>query len=369
MFDSQEIIETVRVLVECESPSGDSAANQEMANTVSVIGKKLFGKPPELLDRAGCRHLKWEFNRPQSVEQNVLILAHYDTVWPIGTLNERPFKIKGDRLLGPGVFDMKAGLAIAMHAIADIPIGERFGITLLVTGDEEIGSTTSRALIEEQARKASAVLVLEPSGEMGALKTARKGIALYQLEISGRAAHAGLDPDSGVNAGTELANCILTIPKFGNRSLGTSVNPTLASAGTSINSIPGEAKLAIDVRAWSHDELNRVDHLVKHMTTSIPGASISVNGGINRPPLEDANSLRLFEIANRVSERLGLGELTQAGVGGASDGNFTAALGIPTLDGLGAVGGGAHSEDEYVQIDQLLPRVSLLTGLLRELTS
>ncbi|MCC6377161.1 MAG: M20 family metallopeptidase [Microbacteriaceae bacterium] len=369
MSDSREIIETIRTLVECESPSADPAANQRMASTVSKVGENLFGESPEFLDRAGCRHLKWEFGRGQSVEHNVLILAHSDTVWPIGTLNERPFEISGDRLLGPGVFDMKAGLAIAMHAIAEVPIAERSGITLLVTGDEEIGSITSRALIEEHARNASAVLVLEPSGDNGALKTARKGIALYRLEIGGRAAHAGLDPDSGVNAGTELANCILSIPKFGNRSLGTTVNPTLASAGTSINSIPGEARLAIDVRAWSQDELNRVDQLVRFMTPSIPGASIHVTGGINRPPLEEANSLGLFELAKHVAGQLGLGELVSSRVGGASDGNFTAALGIPTLDGLGAVGGGAHSVDENAQIDQLLPRVALLAGLLRELTN
>lgn len=364
MTELGSLIRDIRTLVECESPSEDRRALARSADTVARLGRAAFAVEPDRIVVDNTPHLRWRFG---SGRRRILLLAHHDTVWPVGTLANRPFTADDSVVRGPGAFDMKAGLAMGIHALAELGEEERDGITLLVTGDEEVGSPSSRALIEAEARGLDAALVLEPSGEGGALKIARKGMSTYRVDISGRAAHAGLDPDNGINAGLELAHRILSTAALGDRELGTTVTPTAATAGSTINTVPASARLVIDVRAWTRAEQLRVDSALRAMPTTVADAAAGITGGVNRPPMEESMTLGLFARAQAVAARLGLGPLTCSRVGGASDGNFTAGMGIPTLDGLGAVGGGAHADDEHVRTDHLLPRVALLRGLLHDL--
>ena len=359
-----ELLADLRELVECESPSDDLAAVERSADLVARIGTERLGGAPERIVVDGIHHLRWRFGAP-TAPRRVLVLAHHDTVWPLGTLARSPFTIADGVLRGPGCFDMIAGLVMALHAIADL--GERDGVTLLVTGDEEVGSASSRALIEDEARRAEAVLVLEASADGGALKTARKGTSLYEVCIAGRAAHAGLEPDKGVNATVELAHLVHEVAALADPGAGTTVTPTAATSGTTVNTVPGSARFSVDVRAWTATEQERVDAALRRLRPVLPGAEVQVDGGINRPPLEEVASLPLFERAQTIAARLGLPALTRAAVGGASDGNFTAGLGVATLDGLGAVGGGAHAEDEHVLVDRLGDRTLLLRVLVEEL--
>ena len=225
----------------------------------------------------------------------MLVLGHHDTVWPLGSLATHPWSVEGGVVRGPGCFDMKAGLAMAFHALADLD--DRDGVTLLVTGDEEIGSPTSRALIEEEAREASAALVLEASADGGALKTARKGVSLYDVRVLGRAAHAGLEPERGVNATLELAHQALVVSALAEPARGTTVTPTVMRAGTTTNTVPAEGSFAVDVRVRTLDEQERVDAAMRSLRTVVPGASLEITGGPNRPPLEAAASAALFERA------------------------------------------------------------------------
>nr|WP_246300055.1 M20/M25/M40 family metallo-hydrolase [Nocardioides panaciterrulae] len=238
---------------------------------------------------------------------------------------------------------------------------------MLVTGDEELGSATSRELIEDEARTASAVLVLEASAAGGSLKTARKGVSLYEIDVVGRAAHAGLEPEKGVNATIELAHQVLAVAGMADPAAGTTVTTTAATSGTTTNTVPASARFAVDVRAWTAVEQERVDAALRSLRPVLAGAKVHVNGGINRPPLEESASLGLFERVRAVAARLGLPEPTRASVGGASDGNFTGGVGTPTLDGLGAVGGGAHADDEHVLVGRLVDRTVLLRALLEDL--
>lgn len=351
------IIDTIRRLVECESPSGDHAAVARSADLVAELGTRLLGAAPERIEVDGVVHVRWRFG----ASTRVLLLAHHDTVWPIGTLRRLPYDVRAGVLTGPGSFDMKTGLAMALHAVASLD--DREGVTILVTGDEELGSPRSRALIEETARGASVALVLEASADGGALKTERKGVSLYEMVVSGRAAHAGLEPEKGVNASVELAHLTIAAAALTDAAAGTSVTPTVASSGTTTNTVPAAARLCIDVRARTADELERVDVALRGYMCVTPGASIEVRGGVNRPPLEPGMSAGVFALAARLADRLGHEPLTHVAVGGASDGNFTAGMGVPTLDGLGAVGGGAHADDEHVLVEEIVPRTRLLTEL------
>jgi glutamate carboxypeptidase len=236
-----------------------------------------------------------------------------------------------------------------------------------LTGDEEIGSPSSRELIEEEARGASAALVLEASADGGALKTERKGVSLYEVGVVGRAAHAGLEPERGVNAALELAHQLLVVSSLGDPDAGTTVTPTVAQAGTTTNTVPARGSFAVDVRARTAAEQDRVHQAMVGLRTVVPGASLEITGGPNRPPLEAAASAELFDRATALAAQLGLPAPTRAAVGGASDGNFTAGVGTPTLDGLGAVGGGAHADDEHVLVEQLSGRTALLAALVSDL--
>ncbi len=361
-MDLPLLLADLRELVECESPSADLAAVARSADVVARIGTARLGIAPEYLVSDGRTHLRWRLGDGPS---RVLVLGHHDTVWPLGSLARHPWSIEGNVLRGPGCFDMKAGLAMAFHALAELD--ERAGITLLVTGDEEIGSPSSRELIEEEARSASAALVLEASADGGALKTERKGVSLYDVRVLGRAAHAGLEPERGVNATLELAHQALVVSALSDRETGTTVTPTVARAGTTTNTVPAEGSFSVDVRVRSLAEQNRVDVAMRSLRCVVPGASLEIAGGPNRPPLEAAASARLFSRAEALAAELGLPGLVAAAVGGASDGNLTAGVGTPTLDGLGAVGGGAHADDEHVLVDALPGRTALLGALVSDL--
>ena len=359
MTELSEMLEDLRTLVECESPSDDLAAVARSADVVAQVGTARLGVAPERIVLDGRTHLRWRLGSSPS---RVLLLGHHDTVWPLGSLATRPCVIEDGVLRGPGCFDMKAGLVMAFHAAAGLD-----GVTILVTGDEELGSPSSRGLIEDEARLAEAALVLEASADGGALKTERKGVSLYEVRVLGRAAHAGLEPERGVNATLELAHQALLVSTLANPALGTSVTPTVARAGTTTNTVPAEGSFAVDVRVRTVAEQDRVHRAMRWRHPVQSDALVEVTGGPNRPPLEAASSEALFERARALAVHLGLPELTAASVGGASDGNFTAGVGTPTLDGLGAVGGGAHAEHEHVLVDELLGRTALLRALVEEL--
>jgi len=353
-------------LVSCESPSADLAAVRRSADLIAEVVQRRLGVPAELVEVDGCSHLRFPFGAGPN---RVIILAHHDTVWPLGTLGTHPWSVTGNVIHGPGTVDMKAGLLQAVYALQllmaqGVPLD---GVCLLVTGDEEIGSPTSRALIEDEARGAVASLVLEGAGPRGKLKTGRKGTSWYRIEIQGRAAHAGGEPEKGINSAVELAHLTLKIAAMGVPELGTTVTPTVAGAGTTTNTVPARAFLNVDVRARTVLEQQRVHAEMQALTATLPGARLTVLGGPNRPPMEVSSGAVLFERAVVLARELGLGELVQTTVGGGSDGNFTAGVGVPTLDGLGAVGGGAHADDEHILLDQLVPRTALLVALLQDL--
>lgn len=348
----------MQTLIETESPSADLAACSEVVRVTNDMLTQRLGVPGKVMNVAGRDHLWWGEEKPK-----VLVLGHIDTVWPIGTLTEIPFAVTGDKLTGPGCVDMKSGVVQGIHAIAE---ANQSGVAYLLTTDEEIGSETSRKLIEQAAASAVAVLVLE-CAQNEALKTARKGTSNYEIVAHGLAAHAGLEPEKGINAGLAISEIALSVSKIGNMELGTTVTPTVIKAGTTTNTVPALAELSIDVRAWSAAEQQRVDREINAITSSIPGIKIEIKGGINRPPMESSMSMGLFGLAQEIAPTVGIENLANAEVGGASDGNFTAALGIPTIDGLGAVGAGSHARSEWVSVSAIEPRVKLLAGMITRL--
>jgi glutamate carboxypeptidase len=356
------ILADIETLVRCESPASVPDAVSMSADLVAAVGEQYLEAAPELLVADECPHLRWRFG---SGPPRVLVLAHHDTVWPLGSLDTHPFSVTGGVLRGPGCFDMKAGLVLALHALAVLGVPD--GVTLLVTGDEELGSPSSRALIEEAAAGCRAALVLEASADGGALKTARKGVSLYQVRAVGLAAHAGLEPERGVNATIELAHQVLAVASLSDASLGTTVTPTALSSGTVSNTVPAAGAFAVDVRMWDVAEQARVHAAMSSLLPTVPDAVLQISGGPNRPPLPASSSAGLLALASSIALDLGLPPFTAAAVGGASDGNFTAGVGIPTLDGLGAVGGGAHADHEHVLIDALPGRAALLAALIDEL--
>ena len=344
-----------------ESPSKNLAAVNKCADVVATIGARHLGVDPERLHFEGRQHLRWQFG----TTPRVLLLGHFDTVWPIGTLETMPWSVDGGVVRGPGVFDMKAGVIQLFHALGTLD--DLDGVVVLLNSDEEIGSPTSRSLIEEQARGLDAVLVLEGSGDGGALKTGRKGVSRYRLDVAGHAAHAGLEPDKGVNALVELAHQVLAVSALGDSAARTTVVPAVGSAGTTTNTVPAHASVWCDVRVSTAAEQARVDRDLRALRPTLVGAALTVHGGPDRGPMEPESSTALFALAEVVAARLGLSKLGQCSVGGASDGNLTSALGTPTLDGLGAVGGGAHAIHEHAVEVYLEPRTRLLAALTAEI--
>jgi glutamate carboxypeptidase len=356
-----QLLEDLAALVAVESPSEDRHALWRCAATVGELGARLLGAEPERIALDARPHLRWRFGRPR-----VLLLAHLDTVWPLGTIDRWPFTTTDGRASGPGAFDMKAGLVIGLHALASLD--DLDGVCLLVTSDEEIGSPSSHDLIVEQAEGLEGALILEPGLER-ALKVGRKGVGQYQLVVGGRAVHAGLEPERGANALLELADLLLVAERLADPERGTTVTPTLAAAGSAVNVVPATAAATLDVRVADLAEEQRLDAALRGLRTSRSGTRLLVEGGMHRPPLEPAASATLYPRAARIAEGLGLGPLGQAVVGGGSDGNLTAAAGTPTLDGLGAVGGLAHAEGEFVVIEALPERAALVAALVHDLLS
>lgn len=358
MVNLQTALADMQTLIETESPSADLAACRNVVAVTNQLLTERLGSAGKVITVDGRDHLWWGAEKPK-----VLVLGHIDTVWPIGTINEIPFAINGDVLTGPGCVDMKSGVVQGIHALINVTSTE---VAYLLTTDEEIGSGSSRKLIESAAASAKAVLVLE-CAQHEALKTARKGTSNYEVVAHGLASHAGLEPEKGINAGLAISEIALSVSRIGNPELGTTVTPTVIKAGTTTNTVPAHAELSIDVRAWSAEEQQRVDREIKAVSSTIPGIKIEVLGGINRPPMETKMSMDLFRLATEIAPSVGIANLANAEVGGASDGNFTAAIGIPTIDGLGAVGAGSHARNEWVSVSAIVPRVNLLSGMITRL--
>lgn len=363
-----QVISDIEAIVSIESPSRNASQVAKSAAQLESIIQRVAQRAPVLVASSVGPHVYV----PARGVPRILLLGHHDTVHPMGTLAARPFSNDGKVLRGPGVFDMAAGIVQAIYAMAILEGAgvDTSGIEMLWTSDEEIGSSTSRALIEERAQalgKNGAVLVLEPSADGGALKIARKGTGTFDVRITGRASHAGLEPEKGINALLELAHQVQRISTFGNAELGTTVTPTVASAGTTDNTVPAEAQVLVDARVVVPEEKMRVEKLMSSLVPVVPGANISVTGSLHRPPMHSSMSEELFALAVE-SQRAVTGEsINGVSVGGGSDGNFTAAIGIRTLDGLGAVGGGAHGETEHVVVESIAPRIALLAELMQRI--
>jgi len=362
------VVDTAEALARLESPSDDKAAvdrcGTELERRLAMIGARVVRLPQQT---AGD-HLRAEFGEGPG---QVLILGHFDTVWPVGQVARMPIARTEGRLYGPGTFDMKAGIAIAMlgvRALREAWLEPAGRIVLLLTTDEETGSPTSRNAIEEEALRSRAVLVFEPALPGGAVKTSRKGCGEFTVSVRGTAAHAGIAPGLGANAIHELADQILALERLQDPARGISVNVDIVRGGTRTNVIAEEARAEVDVRVTSMDDAARLEAAVRGLTTRRAGTRLSVAGGINRPPFErTAAVIRLYEMARALASEMGI-ELGEGGTGGGSDGSFAAALGVPTLDGLGAVGDGAHAVHEHVELDSLCWRAALAAGLMARLS-
>jgi glutamate carboxypeptidase len=357
--------------VRIESPSYDTPGVNRLVARLDTEWRKRGARVQHLRAPAACGLpdlLRCELPPAHAgALRQILLLGHTDTVYERGTLARMPFRIARGRALGPGALDMKAGIVIALGAVDALRAagaGPRRRVVCLWTPDEEIGSKCSRAAIEREARRSEAVLVLEPgTGPRGKLKTARKGVGEFILEVTGRAAHAGVNPEDGVNAVHELALQIARIARFGKPRQGITVNADVAQGGSRTNVIAERARAQVDVRCSRAADMPRIEARFRALRPILPGAKLRVTGGMERPPLERRASAQLFERARALGREMGL-RIEESATGGGSDGNLTAALGVPTLDGLGGAGAGAHSPGEYVTTRSLADRAALLAALL-----
>jgi glutamate carboxypeptidase len=361
----------LRVFVEAESPSTEKAAVDRFGNMVAQTAAALGGRVHKQRSRQTGEHLHvgFGFGTPQNKRQ-ILLLGHLDTVWPLGTIRRLPFRIQKGRAYGPGVFDMKSGIVSALFAIEALRkqnIQVRRNIVLLLTADEEVGSIAARPIVEKEAKRSDLVLVLEPAhGLHGALKTSRKGVGEFEIRVKGKAAHAGLEPEKGASAVAELCRQILRVQKFSDPRRGITVNAGVISGGTRSNVVAADALAKVDVRISRLKDMRNIEKRLRSLQPLDRRTSVKVSGQFNRPPLErTAEIIGLFQRARRVAETLGI-RLTEVAVGGASDGNFTGALGVPTLDGLGCVGEGAHADHENIVVRELPRRSALLAHLIAE---
>ncbi|GAA4488972.1 M20 family metallopeptidase [Actinoallomurus oryzae] len=361
-----EMLDDLGEYVRLETPSDDRdrlAAGREWV--VSWITRRL-GAPASVRTHSGAPHgdtVVVEY--PGSGAGTVVILAHYDTVWPVGTLAELPFSVDGDVIRGPGVFDMKAGLVQAVWALRGLDTAGlgRPPVRLVLNGDEEIGSPASRPVIEEACRDAAAVLVFEASAD-GAVKTARKGVGLFDVTLTGVEAHAGLDPTAGASAITALAEFVLAATALTDLAAGTTVNVGVAGGGTRRNVTAGSAHAGIDVRVADEAEAQRVERALTEWRPADPRVGVRIDGGWNRPVMARTPAVAdLYERARTLAKDLGF-DLRETAVGGASDGNFAAALGVPVLDGFGAVGAGAHARTEHATVSGMIERAALAAAVI-----
>lgn len=362
---TDDMVEHARRLIVVESPSADVVACGHAVEAAVELCDAVLPAPSRYEVHQGNPVLRWGSPTPR-----VLLLGHVDTVWPVGTLERIPWSVReedGRRVMrGPGVFDMKVGAVQAIHALACIlERSPQADIGLLLTTDEEIGSQHSYDVIAESCTRAEAALVLEPSVD-GLLKSARKGTSWYEVAFHGLAAHAGLDPENGINSLLAMARFALRVSELGDPGQQTTVTPTLAQAGTTSNTVPDTASVSIDVRAWTADEQHRVDAAIRALAEDadvLQGARAEVGGGLNRTAMQESSALPLVARLDALCPQLGLDFPGARGVGGASDGNITAALGVPTLDGLGAVGDGAHADHEWASVDAMPERAAMVAAL------
>ena len=361
-----EMLDLLRRMVELESPSDNKAALDRLGKFLGGeffrLGSQVTFSPQT---HAG-NHLKAEF--PGAGAKPVLLLGHFDTVWSMGTLAVMPFRVAGGRVYGPGVLDMKAGIVMmmfALRALRSVNHQAHRPVTVLLDTDEEVGSTTGRPVIEATARECEAVLVLEPAqGLSGCLKTARKGVGDFTIHVTGRAAHAGVDFERGRSAVVELARQIIEVTKFTDLSRGITVNPGVIHGGTRTNVVAAEASVEVDIRIARASDAGELEKKFAGLRPFDADCSLKVTGGVNRPPMERTEgTVRLFRLAQEQGKKLGL-DLNEASTGGGSDGNFTSALGLPTLDGLGGVGEGAHANHESIVLEELPRRTALLASLI-----
>jgi glutamate carboxypeptidase len=363
-----EMLSTLQRLVLAESPSLEKVPANRCCDILAAEWRKRGASVERIAQKQRGDQLRiiWWPQKSRPVGQ-FLVLGHYDTVYSSGALANMPFRVSGGRAYGPGIFDMKAGLTQALFALETLQqtrVPLRHRLVFLWTSDEEIGSDASRKIIETEARRSDAVFVLEPSlGPRGLIKTARKGVGEAELIVHGRASHAGLAPQEGINAIHELARQLLRIEKWNDSRRGVSVNADIIEGGTRVNVIAERARAVLDLRAQRVSDMHRLERKLRALRPSLPGAKIEIRGGFNRSPLERKFSAALFARAKSLAAQmhLTLGECT---AGGGSDGNLTAALGVPTLDGLGAVGHGAHSKDEHILVNTMPARAALLAALL-----
>ena len=365
------ILETTRQLVEVESPSDNKTAVDRLGSLLAGRFEKLGGHSKFHKVQDFGNHLQVDFPGRRGGKP-VLLLGHFDTVYPLGTLANMPCKIADGKLTGPGVLDMKSGIAMMLHSIQALRDWHSDAlprpVTILLVTDEEIGSDSSRRITESLARNSSAVLVLEPSfGLKGAVKTARKGVGEYVIEITGVAAHSGLDFEKGENAILELARQVLEIPKLIDKKRGLTLNVGLIKGGTRVNVIPDSASAIVDVRVTSMKDAAQIEKKLRALKPFNKKCKIAIKGGVNRPPMERNQGVSaLFDQASAIAKQLGW-KLEEAAVGGGSDGNFTAGLGIPTLDGMGGVGDGAHATHEFILTDELPRRTAWLAQMIKSI--
>ena len=363
------LLERIRTLVCAESPSTDKVAVDRCGALLEAMLREEGARVTRLSQTVRGDHLTAEFT---GGPRTVLLLGHFDTVWDVGQIERMPLREQDGRLHGPGVFDMKASIVVALAAARRLGQAAPFSsprVVMLWTTDEEIGSGTSRAHIEALARESDAVLVLEPSLPGGAAKTRRKGCGEFELTFRGVSAHAGIDPGKGVSAIHELAHQVVALEQLRNLGEGVSVNVGVVSGGTRGNVVAEEARATVDVRVQTMADAARVEEVIRALRPVNPGVRMEVRGGVGRPPLERTEGVaRLYHQAKEVAAELGV-ELDEGGTGGGSDGNFTAALGVPTLDGLGPQGDGAHALHEHVVIDDLQWRVAFLAALMRRVNA
>ena len=362
-----EIVQTIRQLVEIESPSDSKQAVDRLNAFLAPKLQALGGHVTSHETAKFGNHLQVDFPG-QRPAKPVLLLGHCDTVYPLGTLASMPCRVNGGRIYGPGVLDMKSGIALMLAAISglrDWHAALPRPVTVLLVSDEEVGSNSSRHITERLAKQSEAVLVLEPSyGLKGAVKTARKGVGEYTFKVTGKAAHSGLDFDKGESAIVELARQIIQISNLVDQKRGLTLNVGLVQGGTRVNVIPAEATAVLDVRVARMKDAAAIDRKLRSLKPFNRRCKLEIHGAVNRPPMErTANVAQLYQQASEIARRLGW-KLQEAAVGGGSDGNFTAALGIPTLDGLGGVGEGAHAAHESILISELPRRAALLATLI-----
>jgi glutamate carboxypeptidase len=354
----------LRELVEVESPSEDRAAVDRAGELVAGWAEALGGKVKRHRQKAFGDVLELRFGQARSKRGRVLLLGHLDTVWPMGTLSKMPWREAEGKLWGPGVLDMKAGVVMAVEAVAALrKLGQERPVTLLLVSEEEVGSPVSRAITEKLAAECVAVLVLEPAQEL-AYKTARKGVGNYGLRVEGVGSHAGVDFGSGHSAVLEMARLVERVSGFTDLSKGLTVNVGVIAGGTRSNVVAAECVAEVDVRIAKATDAARVEKMFRGLKVTDKACRLTVTGGINRPPMErKGGTVALFRLAQRLAAEMGL-TLEEAATGGGSDGNFTAAMGVATLDGMGAVGAGAHAAHEHVVVKHLVERTVLLAGVI-----